>query len=97
MSAKSSELVRQHDPGDTMREVARLRASLMESITLHTAIFEKLLFQRDDLPLDLAELLEDVGSRYLTFSESISRLHLARRSEIEQGPHPGIEPVRGVL
>jgi hypothetical protein len=65
---------------ETHPSIQALRVSLMEAITVHTVIFEKLLFQEQDLPLDLAELLEDVGNTYINFSESISRIYLARRS-----------------
>jgi hypothetical protein len=63
--------------------VDAMRAGLMQVVTVHSAMFEKLLFQGDDLPLDLAELFEDVANTYLGFSENISRLHLARRHEAE--------------
>lgn len=66
-------------------DVEFLRASVMEVITIHTAMFEKLLFQGKDLPLDLAELFEDIANTYLTFSESISRLHLTRELDVQCG------------
>jgi hypothetical protein len=94
MSTASSAEIRAVAVPETNPSVQALRVSLMDAITLHALIFEKLLFQGRDLPLDLAELLEDVGNTYINFSESISRLHLARRSQIEHQANPGIEPAR---
>jgi hypothetical protein len=56
-----------------------LRRHMEQVVTLHTAMFEKLLFQGADLPLELAELFEDAANRYLGFSETISRLYLEAR------------------
>ena len=78
MTAIPSEVGRQ-GVTEAASAIEPLQASLAESLSLHTAMFERLLFEEDDLPLELGELLEDVANRYLTFSESISRLHLARR------------------
>jgi len=44
-------------------------------------MFQKLLFEDGKLPLALADLFEDVGNRYLDFSEKISQLHQAREKE----------------
>jgi hypothetical protein len=66
---------------------------LQQVVTLHFAMFQKLLFEADGVPLELAELFEDAGNTYLNISESISRHHLQHRlSEIEEKLDPGIEP-----
>jgi hypothetical protein len=49
------------------------RTHLQQVVTLHTAIFEKLLFEEPDIPLELAEFLEDAANKYLDISEKISR------------------------
>ena len=69
------------------------RTQLQDIVSLHTAMFDKLLFDAgQDVPLELAEVFEDTGNRYLAISESISRLHLQRPLKIEEHLHPGIEP-----
>lgn len=49
------------------------RSHLLQVVTLHTALFKKVLFEGKGVPLELAELFEDAGNTYLGFSESISR------------------------
>lgn len=56
------------------------RSQLQEVVTLHTMMFDKLLFEGQELPLELAELFEDVANTYLTFSEKISNEYLSRRT-----------------
>ncbi len=41
-------------------------------------MFQKLLFQNEELPLELADLFEDVGNRYLDISDRICELHRSR-------------------
>ena len=66
---------------------------LQQVVTLHSATFQKLLFEADGVPLEMAELFEDVGNTYIGISESISRLHLQRRhSQIEEQLDAAIEP-----
>jgi hypothetical protein len=66
---------------------------LQQVVSLHTAMFQKLLFEADSVPLELAELFEDVGNTYIVISESISRHHLQRRlSKVEEQLDPGVEP-----
>jgi len=61
------------------------RKDLRQIVTTHLAMFQKLLFQDEELPLELADLFEDVGNSYLGLSEQISEQYLARRrSQIEQ-------------
>ena len=69
------------------------RAYLQQVVTLHTAMFQKLLFEGEGVPLELAELFEDVGNTYIRVSESISTHHLQRRaSEVEEQLDADIEP-----
>jgi hypothetical protein len=60
-------------------DVERFRAELMQVVTLHQAMFQKLLFEHPALPLELAELFEDAGNVYLGFSEAISAQHVQER------------------
>jgi len=61
------------------------RKDLRQIVSIHLAMFQKLLFQDEELPLELADLFEDVGNSYLGLSEQISEQYLARRrSQIEQ-------------
>lgn len=66
-------------PAEALPLEAALRRHMEQVVTLHTAMFEKLLFQGTNLPLELGELFEDAANRYLGFSETISRLHLEAR------------------
>ncbi len=75
----------------------RFHAHLQQVVALHTAMFDKLLFQSDDIPLSLAELFEDVGNTYLRFSEGLTSRYCARRSKVEQELDAGIEPAGRVL
>lgn len=52
---------------------------LRQIVGTHIAMFQKLLFQDEELPPELAELFEDVGNRYLDISERITAHNLARR------------------
>ena len=66
----------QVDPGGTNLILEFFRSYLQQVVTIHHAMFEKLLFQSDDVPVELAELFEDAGNVYLDISEQISRRHL---------------------
>ena len=59
------------------------RNDLRRIVSTHTVMFEKLLFQDDDMPLELAELFEDVANTYLDISEKISARYKDRASKIE--------------
>jgi hypothetical protein len=59
------------------------RNDLRRIVTTHYVMFEKLLFLEEDLPLELAELFEDVANTYLDISEKISARHGARRSKVK--------------
>lgn len=49
------------------------RLHLREVVTIHQAMFQKLLFEEDAaIGLDLADLFQDVGKTYLQISERIS-------------------------
>lgn len=71
----------QLDPGGDNLILDFFRSYLQQVVTIHHAMFEKLLFQSDDVPVELAELFEDAGNVYLDISEQISR----RRQE-DDGP-----------
>ena len=60
--------------------VETVRAEIAQVLTLHQAMFQKLLFERSALPLELAELFEDAANVYLGFSEAISAQHLLART-----------------
>jgi hypothetical protein len=80
------------DKADASTIMDYFRSYLQQVVTLHTAMFQKLLFEADDVPLELAELFEDAGNTYLGISESISRHHHERRlSEVEKQLDPGVE------
>lgn len=68
-----------------------LRSHLTQVVSMHRVMFEKLLFQSKGVPLELAELLEDVGNTYLEFSEKISKEHLRR---IEPPPAKRVSKLR---
>lgn len=71
------------------------RSHLLQVVTLHTALFKKLLFEAKGVPLELAELFEDAGNTYLNLSDSISQHHLQRRlSQIEEQLDADIKPAR---
>jgi len=70
------------------------RTYLQQVVTLHTAMFQKLLFEGEGgVPLELAELFEDAGNTYITISESISTHHLQRRAlQVEEQLDADVEP-----
>ena len=50
-----------------------LRAHLKQTVAIHQAMFQKLLFEEDAaVGPELAELFRDVGKTYLRISERIS-------------------------
>ena len=54
---------------------------MKQVVTIHQAMFEKLLFDEDAaVSLDLAELFHDAGKTYLQISERINQTCLARQS-----------------
>ncbi|HVY04432.1 MAG TPA: hypothetical protein VHB46_00520 [Burkholderiales bacterium] len=48
------------------------RKELRRIVSIHTVMFEKLLSEEGDIPLELAELFEDVANTYLDISVQIS-------------------------
>ena len=56
------------------------RSYLMQVIQVHGAMFEKLLSEDLDIPLELAEAFEDAANTYLEISETISERYRLRRS-----------------
>ena len=59
-----------------------LRSHLQQVVTIHHAMFEKMLFQSDAITIELAELFEDAGHAYLDISDQISRSY--QRLQIEE-------------
>jgi hypothetical protein len=57
-----------------------LRTHLRQVLTIHQKMFEKLLCETSQLPLELAELLEDAANVYLGISEEISERHRLYRA-----------------
>ena len=56
------------------------RNYLQQVVTIHCAMFERLLKDDDHpLPLELAELFEDAANTYLNFSDAISAAYCADR------------------
>ena len=50
-------------------------------VSIHQAMFQKLLFEEDaDVDLELAELFQDVGRTYLKIAEQISERSLSAHS-----------------
>ena len=69
------------------------RSYLQQVVTLHTATFQKLLFEGEGVPLELAELFEDAGNTYISISENISKHYLQRRaSQVEEQLDTNIKP-----
>jgi hypothetical protein len=62
-------------PLDNELNVDFFRTYLKQVVTIHHVMFEKLLFQSNGIPLELAELFEDAGNVYLDISEQISKRH----------------------
>lgn len=56
-----------------------LLADIKCVVRIHHAMFEKLLSGNMEIPLELAEIFEDVANRYLDISEAISELHRPQR------------------
>jgi hypothetical protein len=57
------------------------RSYLKQVVTIHQAMFQKLLFEEDAaVGLDLAELFQDVGKTYLQISERISENYFTHHS-----------------
>ena len=51
-----------------------LHARLKQVVTIHNAMFEKLLFKQQTLPRELTELFADAGATYLKISQELERL-----------------------
>lgn len=69
------------------------RSYLQQVVTIHAATFQKLLFEADEVPLELAELFEDAGNTYLQLSDSISRRYLEKQlSKVEEQLDAGVKP-----
>lgn len=51
------------------------RAYLMQVVTIHHAMFKRLLFDQDTLPLELIELFEDAGKTYARISVDLKKIH----------------------
>ena len=58
-----------------------LRSHLRQVVTIHQSMFQKLLFEEEDVVgMDLAELFKDVGKTYLRISERISESRVSEHS-----------------
>ena len=53
--------------------VEHFRSRLKQVVTIHHAMFEKLLFEGQILPRELGGLLRDAGMTYLKFSQEIEQ------------------------
>lgn len=72
--------------------VDHMRSYLQQVVTLHTAMFQRLLFEGEGVPLELAELFEDAGNTYISLSESISKHHLQQKlSQVEEKFDPDVK------
>jgi hypothetical protein len=60
-------------PRDNVPVIEFFREYLKQVVTTHRVMFEKLLFESEGVPLELAELFEDAGNTYLDISERISQ------------------------
>ncbi len=67
-----------------------VRSRLMQTVTIHHAMFDKLLFQQQALPLELAQLLEDAAQTYLKFSREIELHHDGSDPMLNTIRKPGI-------
>ena len=57
------------------------RTHLRQVVTIHQAMFQKLLFEEEaDVGMDLADLFKDVGKTYLRISERINESCVAEHS-----------------
>ncbi len=75
----------ENDPLENDLIVDFFRSYLKEVVTIHHVMFEKLLFESEGVPLELAELFEDAGNVYISISERISkRYEKLQDSQIEQ-------------
>lgn len=78
--------------------VSSFQAQVKQVVTIHQAMFDKLLADHVDLPLELAELLEDAANVYLNLSEEISQRHVGVAwSDVEERPHTAVVVPRGML
>ena len=71
------------DDLDRDRIMDYFREELRRIVSTHTVMFDKLLFQDDNLPLELAELFEDIANTYLDISERISSRYQVRISKVK--------------
>lgn len=73
-----SEIFTYDDQDETRRLALAIRADVKRVVSIYHVMFSKLLSERAELPLELAELLEEAGNRYLDMSEQISAAYLSR-------------------
>lgn len=60
-----------------------VRQYLVQVVTIQNAMLQRLLDERHDLPLDLAEVFEDAANTYMDLSVMISERHTDRLKLIE--------------
>jgi hypothetical protein len=60
-----------------VRDIAfdSLRTYLRQVVTIHQAMFQKLLFQNRAVPEELSELFADAGRTYLEIARELARYH----------------------
>ena len=69
-------------------DVSYIHRNLREIVNIHEKQFEKLLYKPEEIPLELAELLEQVGNRYLDFSVEISDIRQSIKSKLNRDRKP---------
>jgi hypothetical protein len=68
-------------PNNTGTTVDFSRTYMKQVVTIHQAMFEKLLFDENAaVGLELAELFQDAGGTYLQISKRISETYLSHHS-----------------
>jgi hypothetical protein len=67
---------------ETQVVLERLSQSLRQALADHQTMLGILLQRRDNLPLEIGELLEDVSNAYMEMSERVSEKFLMSRNQI---------------
>jgi hypothetical protein len=64
-----------------------LFAHLKQVMCIHQALFDRLIADGAEMPLELAEFFEDAGNLYLKFSEQISDRYCRTESKVKEHLH----------
>jgi hypothetical protein len=67
---------------ETQVILERLSQSLLQALADHQAMLGILLQRRDNLPLEIGELLEDASNAYMEMSERVSEKFLMSHNQI---------------